>query len=120
MRTGVRIGMLALTLALAAPAAMPTHALAQQAQGSLHVRKWKHLVDGGGQVFLAMQFLNEANHPITIRAIAPGRYGPWAPVKQTMNPGDMHRILMKIANNDPAQVWVDTTDGPMIFAPPHR
>ena len=121
MRTGARIGMLALALAVAAPAAVaPTPAVAQQAQGALHVRKWKHLVDGGGQVFLAMQFLNESTHSVTILGIAPTRVGPWVNVGRKFNSGDMHRILMKVTKDDPAQVWVDTTDGLMVFTPPVR
>lgn len=121
MFRGIRIGVLTAALVVAAPAAFaPAPAIAQQSQGTLHVRKWKHVVDGGGQTFLSIQFLNTGTKPITLLGIAPTRVGPWINLGQKLQPGEMTRALMKATKGDPEKVWVDCSEGLLVFEPPSQ
>lgn len=120
---GLRIGFLGLTFgaAVAPPASLQAPVAAQaQRQGSLHLHKFKYVMDPNGVVWLSVQFSHDGNKPITVIGVAPNRAGPWTEVKQTVAPGALVRGSIKIVKDQPSTVFVDCSEGIEVFALPSR
>jgi hypothetical protein len=106
--TGMFILMCTATMLLATPAG------AGQKQGSLELHRWKHLMDEGGHLWVAVQFNNTGNGPITVKGIAPSAFGPWSDVSQTAEPGQRVRAKLKTDDQSidkPMDIWIFSTEG---------
>jgi hypothetical protein len=110
-RSGTRNALLlicAAAMLLAAPAG------AGQRNGSLELYRWKHVMDEGGHLWLAIQLTNKGNGPITVKGIAASAFGPWSDVSETAEPGQRIRAKLK-TDSDPAEkpvdIWIYSTEG---------
>jgi hypothetical protein len=90
------------------------------AQGSLVLRKVKHVIDGDGRVWLSVQFANPTTKTITVTSIGPSRYGPWGNVGRSVESGAAIKALMKIEKSEPGEVWIKTSEGTCVFELPKR
>ena len=121
MRKPLRFGFLGLTLAAGVPAALiSSPAIAQQQQGSLHLRKAKFHMDDAGQVWLQVQFDNKGTKPIRVVGVSPNRAGPWSPVGQTVEPDGRVKGELKVQKDPPTVVWVNCSEGLLRFELPKR
>ena len=95
-------------------------AAAQQRQGSLELHKIRHLVDENGQLWLTLQLVNQGNHIVNVARVAPSAAGPWTESGQKIEAGTAIRAKMKLGKDMPQSIWVDTSDGMIIFNLPSR
>jgi hypothetical protein len=99
---------------LCAPAA------AQLRQGSLELHKVRHLTDENGNLWLALQLVNHGDHIVNVAGVAPSRLGPWTDTGQKVEPGTAIRAKMKLGKDMPQTIWVDTSEGLLVFKLPAR
>ncbi|HSZ59720.1 MAG TPA: hypothetical protein VK797_29015 [Tepidisphaeraceae bacterium] len=101
-------------------AILTSPAAAQQRQGSLELHKIRHLVDENGQLWLTLQLVNQGNHIVNVARVAPSATGPWTESGQKIEAGAAIRAKMKLGKDMPQSVWVDTSDGMLVFNLPAR
>ena len=107
-------------LALAAVLLPAAAAADQTKQGSLELRKIKHVIDGDGRVWLSLQLANHGTKTVTVTGIAPTRFGPWSDVGKAVEPNANLKTLMKIVKDEPAAVWFSTSEGLCVFQLPAK
>jgi hypothetical protein len=95
-------------------------AAAQPRQGSLELHKVRHLVDENGNLWLALQLVNHGDHVVNVAGVAPSRLGPWTNTGQKVEPGTAIRAKMKLGKDTPQTIWVDTSEGLLVFKLPAR
>ena len=103
-----------LLLICASAMLLATPAGAGQKNGSLELHRWKHLMDEGGHLWIAIQLTNDGAAPVTVKGIALSAFGPWNDVSQTAEPGQRVRAKLKIddkAAEKPVDVWIYSTEG---------
>ena len=101
-------------------AGFSTPATGQQRQGSLELHRVRNQVDENGQLWLALQLVNQGNHVINIARVAPSEQGPWTDTNQKIEPGLAIRAKMKVGKDAPQAICVDTSDGMIVFKLPAR
>lgn len=107
-------------LALAAILLPAAVAADESRQGSLELRKVKHVIDGDGRVFLSLQLANHGTKTVTVTGIAPTRFGPWSDVNKPVEPNGNLKTLLKVTKDDPKSVWFATTEGLCVFQLPAK
>jgi hypothetical protein len=105
---------------VAVAAVFAATATAQQRQGSLELHKIRHLADENGQLWLSLQLVNRGTHVVKVAGVAPSRLGPWTNTGETIDPGAAIRAKMKLGKEMPRTVWVDTSEGLIVFVLPSR
>jgi len=116
MRKGI-IGLIAMAAALSAMA--PVVAAAEQ-HSPLRLQKFHYTLDGGGQPYLALRFINESTKPVDAVSIAPDPKGPWTTLNQTIAPGDTLRTQFKSPEGGVATVWINSKQGLLKYDLPKR
>ncbi len=112
--------LLALGLAAALFATPAAASGDEQKQGSLELRRVRHVIDGDGKLHLSLQFANLGAKTVNVTGIAPTRFGPWADVNKKVEAGATLKTFMKIARDDPAAVWISTSEGLCVFQLPAK
>jgi hypothetical protein len=95
-------------------------AAAQQRQGDIELHKVRHVVDQNGQIWFTLQLVNRGTHIVNVAGVAPSRLGPWTDTGQKIEPGAAIRAKMKAGKEAPQTIWVDTSEGLMVFKLPPR
>ena len=99
----------------------PAAAAADQSrQGSLELRKIKHVIDGDGRVWLSLQLANHSTKTVTVTGMAPTRFGPWSDVGKAVEPNANLKTLMKIVKDEPTAIWFSTSEGLCVFQLPAK
>jgi hypothetical protein len=105
---------------VAVAAAMTATAAAQQRQGSLELHKVRHLADDNGELWLSLQLVNRGTHVVKVVGVAPSRLGPWTNTGEKIDPGSAIRAKMKLGKDIPRTIWVDSSEGLVVFILPNR
>lgn len=94
---------------------LANNSAAADIQPQLHLRKANYTLDGSGNVYLRLLFINDGTVPIGVTAFAPAREGPWTEINQKVDPGALVRGAIKVGNDAPTAIWVDSSQGLLRF-----
>lgn len=112
--------LLVLLIVAAVMASFAPRLAAGEQKAALRIQKLRYTLDGNGQAWLSVRFVNEGNASIHVNAFAPAQEGPWSAVKEDVGPGSTVRGQVKAVDGNVAVIWVDSSQGLLRFEVPKR